>query len=191
MKNVMLIPLILLTFAVVTGCDQDERYVRLAQEADRRQAEQNQEIAYQNHRIADATKQLVEADAKARQEMAAQSRDLQAERAEVGHQRDALEADRRKLASQRQWDSLVASAIDNSGLLLVCVLPLLLCLLLLRDLGSGDKEEALGEVLAIELAAKEPSLLLPPNAAPSSAERLLPKEATHPALTNEQDDLPF
>lgn len=47
-------------------------------------------------------------------------------------------------------------------------------------------------MLAVELAAKEPSLLLPPNADSSPAERLLPNETTHPALTNEQDnDLPF
>ncbi len=65
MKNVMLIPLILLTLTLAGGCDEDERYVRLAQEADRRQAEQNQEIARQNQQLAEATKELVAADAAA------------------------------------------------------------------------------------------------------------------------------
>lgn len=197
MKNLLLVPMILLTFALAIGCNEDERYVRLAQEADRRQAEQNQEIAHQNHQLAEATKALVEADAKSRQEMVAQGRDLQTERAEVGHQRDALEADRRSIASQRRWDSLVATAIDNSGLLLVCVLPLLLCLLLLNDLRNGGKDEALGELLTIELTAKEPSILLPSNADLPPTDRLLtnelPNNVAGPSITSGQDDddLPF
>jgi hypothetical protein len=191
----LLIPMILLTLAA--GCDDDRRLVQLAQEADNRQAQQNNEMARQNQHIAEATKQLVEADSKSRQEMVAQGRDLQAERAEVGRQRDALEADRRTIASQRQWDSLVATAIDNSGLLLVCVLPLLLCLLLLNDLRGGGKDEALGELLTIELTAKEPSILLPSNADLPPTDRLLtnelPNEAARPAIASGQDDddLPF
>lgn len=192
MKNVMLIPLVLLTLTLTSGCDEDKRYVQLAQEADQRQAEQNKEIARQNQQIAEATKQLVEADAKARQDLAALERDLQAERAEVGRQRDVLESERRNLASQRQWDSLAAAAIENSGVLLICALPLLLCWFLLRDSKTGGNDEALGELLTIELTASEPSLLLPSNSAPPP-ERLLANDAKHHALTSCQDDgeLPF
>jgi hypothetical protein len=192
MRKRLLIPLLLPTLALALGCDEDKRLVQLAQEADRRQAEQNHEMARQNRQIAEATRQLVEADAKARQDLVGLERDLQAEKAAVGHQRDELEMERRQMARHRQWDSLLASAVKNSGLLVVCSLPLLLCWFLLRDLRAGN-DEAFGELLAIELTAEEPSLLLPSNAAQSPSDRLLPNEAAGPAIANGEDngDLPF
>ena len=74
MKRGRLTPMILLTIILVAGCDNDKRLVQLAQDADERQAAQNHEIARLNQRIADATKELVEADAKARQELVALQR---------------------------------------------------------------------------------------------------------------------
>jgi hypothetical protein len=94
--------LALIGTVLAIGCDEDKRLVEFAKEADQRQAEQNHEIAQQNHEIAAATKHLVEADAKARQELVAMERGLQAERATVGQQRDQLEVERRQLASARQ-----------------------------------------------------------------------------------------
>lgn len=190
-RTLLLIPMILL--ALASGCDEDERLVKLAQDADQRQAEQNHEIAHQNRQIAETAKQLVEADAKSRQELMGLERDLQAERAEVGKQRDVLEADRRELASQRQWDSLLAPAIENSGLLVACVLPLVICWLLLRDLKSGGDDEALGELLTIELTAQEPTLLPSSSGLEPPSDRLLGRDVACPAITNERDesDLPF
>jgi len=53
---------ILLTIALLAGCQEDERVVQVAREAADRQAEQNRQIARQNQEIAQTTNRLVEAD---------------------------------------------------------------------------------------------------------------------------------
>ena len=153
--------LALIATVLATGCDEDKRLVEFAKEADQRQAEQNHEIAHQNHEIASATKQLVEADAKARQELVAMEHDLQAERATIGQQRDQLEAERRQLASARQRESLLSEVLAGGMTLLACLLPLLLCWYLLHGLRSQNQDEALGELLVMELAGDTWSPLLP------------------------------
>jgi hypothetical protein len=153
--------LALIGTVLAIGCDEDKRLVEFAKEADQRQAEQNQEIAHQNHEIAAATKQLVEADAKARQELVAMERGLQAERATVGQQRDQLEVERRQLASARQRESLLREALAGGATLLACLLPLVLCWYLLHGLRSQNHDEALGELLVMELAGDTMSPLLP------------------------------
>lgn len=153
--------LVLITAVLAIGCDEDKRLVEFAKEADQRQAEQNQEIAHQNHEIAAATKQLVEADAKARQELVAMERDLQAERATIGQQRDQLEIERRELAGARQRESLLSEVLAGGMTLLACLLPLLLCWYLLHGLRSQNQDEALGELLVMELAGDTWSPLLP------------------------------
>jgi hypothetical protein len=59
---------LLLLFAVMlfTGCDDDQRLVELSKEAADRQAEQNHAMARQSQQTAEATKELMAADAKAR-----------------------------------------------------------------------------------------------------------------------------
>ena len=59
-----------------------------------------------------AHKRLVEADTEARKDWQAMSREVQA-------QQNQLESDRRSLASQRQWDSLLASSFWGLGTLAV------------------------------------------------------------------------
>jgi hypothetical protein len=153
--------LALIGTVLAIGCDEDKRLVEFAKEADQRQAEQNHEIAQQNHEIAAATKHLVEADAKARQELVAMERGLQAERATVGQQRDQLEVERRQLASARQRESLLGEALAGGATLLACLLPLVLCWYLLHGLRSQNQDEALGELLVMELAGDTMSPLLP------------------------------
>lgn len=136
--------------------------MKLAQEADERQAEQNRQIAHQNHQIAEATKQLVEADAKSRQELVALERDLQAERAAIGHARDDLENERKTLSNERKRESLLVELLQGSMTLAACLLPLVLCWYLLHGLRKGDADETLGDVLTIELASDSHSPLLPP-----------------------------
>jgi hypothetical protein len=164
MKNVMLGLLVLLTLVLTAGCDEDKRLVQLAQEADQRQAEQNHEIARQNHQIAEATKQLVEADAKARQELVGLERDLQAEKAEIGRQRDELEAERRQIAQVRTWDSAAAQAVAGAAAVLAALLPLIICVYVLHQLARGNADEAIAEVLIGEIVSDKPVLLPAPEA---------------------------
>jgi hypothetical protein len=165
----------LLLAVLAIGCDEDQRLVEQAREADERQAEQNRQIAHQNHQLAEATNQLIEADAKSRQELVALERDLQAERAVVGKQRDELEAERKGLASQRLQASLLVECIDGAITILACLLPLVLCWYLLVGLRNSGNDEPLGELLAMELVAESPSPLLPtPDARSAAVDGYLP-----------------
>jgi hypothetical protein len=154
------------------GCSSsDERLAEFAERASERQAEQNRRMADLQQEVAQGSRQLVEADAKARTEFTSLHKDLQAERSEVGRQRDSLEEERREIAAQRVTDPLVAAALMNAGLLLACVLPLVVCWQLLR---RGDMEPAdalVAEVLLTDLVAGQPLLLAPPS------QRLLTSEA--------------
>ena len=77
MRNTRRIPALLpvLTLVVlICGCgtsEPDGRYEQLVDKTLEQQAAQNQAMAKQSQEVAEATRQLVEADAKARQEMAA------------------------------------------------------------------------------------------------------------------------
>lgn len=127
-----------------TGCDDDER-----QKTSRAQAE-----------VAEASRQLVQADAKARGEIVALQRDLQQGQTELGRQRDQLESDRRQYADQRNRDPIVANVILDVGMILACLLPLILCIVLVLGLRDHTQtDSALTEILVEEIASDQPMLL--------------------------------
>ena len=155
---------ILLTLiAAMTGCDEDERLTRMAEEHTQRLVAQSQQMAELQREVAQGAKKLVEADARAREEIIALQRDIQTERAEVGQQRDQLEEDRRDLAAQRRNDPIIAAAITQVGIVVACVLPLVLCWYLLRREPDEPEDAAITEVLIGDLTAERP-MLLPPAA---------------------------
>ena len=151
---------------LAAGCSSgDERLARFAEAAAERQAEQNRRMAELQQEVAEGSRELVEADAKARSDFAVLHKDLQSERSEVGRQRDALEEERRDIASERVTDPLIAAAVMEAGLLVACVLPLVLCWHLLRRSEQNDPADALiAEVLLADLVADRPLLLAPPPA---------------------------
>ena len=183
---VVLLPVLLLALLLAAGCEEDRRVVELAREAADRQAEQNRQIARQSEQVATATRELIEADAHSRREMVALQRALQGEQAEVGRQRDALEAERRQLALARERESLLLPVLQGAGPLLVVIAALVFCSLLLVGLRRRDTEpDLLGELLVEEMVTEHPLLLprplLPPSAtlALSQAEEPSPSEAGH------------
>lgn len=152
------------------GCREDEN-ARLAEMAERnleRQAAQNQQFSELQREVAEGARQLVDADAKARQDIVTLQREVQAERAEVGRQRDVLETERRQLAVERRVAPIVASSISSAGLLLACLLPIVLCWLLLRQQGEITNDQLVAEVLLEDSVADHP-LLLPPQPSPGRA----------------------
>jgi hypothetical protein len=176
----------LVAAATLGGCNDDERAAQIAQEAAARQAEQNQEMARQNQRIAETAKELVIADARARKELIGVQKDLRADQAEVGRQRDTLESERIKIAAERHWDQLLAPALLDFGLLLVIVAALAFCCYLLIGLRKEDvTDQALGELLIQELAAEDP-VLLPPVPSPPPAQKYQPR----PGLEDFSKDTP-
>ena len=157
-----------ITALTITGCPESEqkKLVEMAERHLEQQAEQSRRMGELQHQVAEGSRQLVEADAKARQEIVALQRDIQAERSEIGRQRDTLEAERRDLAAKRRLDPIIAEAIARTGMILACLLPLVLCWHLLKQPADQASDHEIAELLIGDLVADQP-LLPRPNASPN------------------------
>jgi hypothetical protein len=153
--------LTLTSVAITVGCDESRRLAEQAARNTEMQASQNHEMARVNREVAEGSRRLVAADAEARRQVLAIQKDLQTERQQIAVGRDALEAERQQMAAQRHRDPVVAAAITNTGIILACLLPLALCGYLLHSLCGRSSEEAIGDVLLMDLVSESP-LLLPP-----------------------------
>jgi len=152
---------ILLVLAI--GCSSpDERLAEFAAESVDQQASQNREVSKAHREVAQGTKRLVEADARARQDLIGLEHRLHQERESLARQRDQLETERRELADQRALEPVIAAAVGSLGVLLAALLPLVPCWYLLHGLRHERHDEALGEMLAMELVSDLPVLLPPP-----------------------------
>jgi hypothetical protein len=174
----------LLVAVGVIGCSSsDERFVELAQQSVARQAEQNHEIAQQSQKVAETTHELVQADARARAELIEAQRSLeeslQAARSKLDNERDKLELDRQALATAKEREPIVASAIWSAALLVAVVLPLVLCIYLIRTVGTDAPSHDLAELLVYELTSEQ-SLLLPMPQAKSPRQELAPPQPCLP-----------
>jgi hypothetical protein len=144
---------------ITVGCSSgDERLVELSRQSTERQAEQNRLVETNNRQVLEATNKLVEADAKSRTENIELHRQIESERSGINLQRDALEQERRQIAEQRNRDPIVADSILAVGGLIAAILPLLVCLALLRGLFGRSDHEALAEVLIEDLVSQQPLL---------------------------------
>src|SRR5688572_15303929 len=109
---------IVILLVMISGCNENDHELTAWQK------QQVEHVQQQSEQNAAAARALVEADAEARQEMAALGRELQTERAEVGKQRDVLEVERRALATERYQAPIIAATIQRAALLIVAALPL-------------------------------------------------------------------
>lgn len=147
----ILILILMLLVITLAGCDKEEQLRKWQQQ----QVEQLQQQAREN---AEAARELVKADAQARQEVAVIHRDLQSERIEVGQQRDALEADRKEVATARQRVPLMAAAFQGGAVLLTCALGLGVCGWLLSGLSKQNTDGELEDLLVLEVGGESTSL---------------------------------
>ena len=173
------------TMILVTGCEENgnenSRVAKVAVEAAERQAEQNREMARVNRETAEGAKRLVEADAEARRELTEMQHDLQAEQAEVGEQRDQLEAERKEIAGQRRTESMLGPILKGCAAAAVIAVTIGYCWSLLFSLRrQDDADQILGELLVDELLSDKPALLPPPGAT----------AIDHTALPNESQSPP-
>lgn len=157
----------------IAGCSPapDERLAEFAQQTMTEQVRQNQRMADQSeaiveesHQLAEAAKELVKRDAEARRELIAAQQKLTSQLNEqqstiyTGHEQ--LEQDRREIAEQRQRDPIVAAVIQNVGLVIACLLPLLVAVQVIWQMQSQEPDHAaVAELLTLELTSKEPLLL--------------------------------
>ena len=157
----------------IVGCGRapDERLAEFAQQSMAEQRKQNDRIADQSqavveesHQLAEAAKELVEHDAEARRELIAAQTELTTQLNEqqsaiyIGH--DRLELDRRDIADQRHRDPIVAAVIQDFGLVVACLLPLLVSVFVIRQMQSQEPDHAaVVELLTLELTSEQPLLL--------------------------------
>jgi hypothetical protein len=143
-----------LLVVVLVGCG-DERLVQTVQDADRRQAQQNNEIA----RVCDDATVV-------RQQVAKLQNDLRDDQAAIGRERDRLEAERRQIASQRPWAELYSPLLEAIGVVAVVVAVLTYCSMLVHSLRrNGPADAVLADSLVQQLLSVEqlpPPTLLPP-----------------------------
>lgn len=169
----ILIPILMLLFAIaLMGCDKEEQLRKWQQQ----QVEQLQQQAREN---AETARELVKADAQARQEVAVIHRDLQSERIEIGQQRDALDADRKEVATARQRVPLMAAAFQGGAVLLACALGLSVCGWLLSGLSKSDSDGELEDMLVLEVGGES---------TPLSSSRRLDAPTITPAIELQHPD---
>lgn len=160
----------------------DQRLAEFARESMTEQRKQNDRLADQSEaviqesqQLAEAAKGLVESDAEARREMVASQRELNAQinqqRSAIDMGRDQLEQERRQIAEQRHRDPLVAAAIQNTGLIIACLLPLIVCLFVIRQMQYEEPDHAaVAELLMTELTSDQPRLLPGTSLRPAALE---------------------
>ena len=167
-KQTLLITLtLILLIGVSCSPDENSRVAELATQQLERQADQNRRMSELQQEVASGSRDLVEADANARQEMVTLQREMQTERNEIGHQRDQLEAERREIADRRNRDPIIAAAITRVAFVVVSLLPLLICWLLLQQkVEPADKNE-ITELLLDDLVSSEPRLMPPAKTDPA------------------------
>ena len=167
--QIAIVPTLLLL--TVIGCSdspdmRDQRLAEFAEQAVKEQARQNDRMADQSqavveesHQLAETAKELVESDAEARRELIAAQQELTTQlndqQATVDAGRGQLEQDRREIA------------IQNTGLVIACLLPLIVAVYVIRQMQSQEPDHAaVAEMLTLELTSDEPRLLPGPQLRP-------------------------
>ena len=188
------VAMLTMTLLLAAGCADsgDERFRQLAQQALYEQSEQNKRLAEQSKQIAEASRRLVEGDAAARKDLLAAQKqltsELHTERASLDRQREDMEQERRNIAAQRHRDPLIAHTVSAVGLTLACLLPLLLAGYVIYALNrSNDDNDALSELLIMEMTADQP-LLLPSSLTTVAAIEHTPSLPDAPDESNQADD---
>ncbi len=163
---------VVITVPVVGGgCDDGsagQRATYLAERVTHDQAAQNHRVAEATRSLTQGSRDLVAAESQARRDVIALQRDLRADQAEVGRQRDVLEQERRRSAADRAADASWSAALVSTGLLLACLAPLVVAGLTLRGLWLGPTDEEVGELLIEHWAPADPGLSLSSLAADDS-----------------------
>ena len=146
MTRFFVLPLVIVVLVALHGCDGgDRRLAEMANEASRRQAEQNREMARLNRDVAAHNRRLIESG----DNLTSLQRELQTER--------------RDLADQYRFESLLAPIVATLGGIVVCLLPLAVCLYLFHTLGNESTDDGVVELLLDETLAVPPASMARPS----------------------------
>jgi small-conductance mechanosensitive channel len=191
-----------LLLATIGGCGRsaDERLADFAQQTmseqikqNDRMADQSQAVVEESHQLAETAKELVEHDAEARRELIAAQQELtsqlnrQQSAIQTGHQQ--LEQDRREIAEQRHREPIIAAMIQNIGLTLACLLPLVVAVFVILQMQSQEPDHAaVAELLILEMTADEPRLLPGPMSQRHALNHDDAEEAQHALIAGDSTD---
>ena len=197
-RSVAMVAAVLL-LATIGGCGSspDERLADFAQQTiseqvrqNDRMADQSQAVVAESHQLAKAAKELVARDAEARRELIAAQQEMtsqlneQQSAIQTGHQQ--LEQDRREIAEQRHRDPIIAAVIQDFGLTLACLLPLVVAVFVILQMQSQEPDHAaVAELLVLELTADEPRLLPGPMSQRHALTHDDPEEAQHALIAGD------
>jgi len=172
-KKPLLIAWLMMTLLV--GCEKDDkRLADLALAAAERQARQSEQMTKAHANLTEGARHLVESAGHSQESLVTVQHGLEQQQAEIGRQRDLLERDRQVIAAQRRTDPIVAGAIGQAALLIVCVLPLVLCWFILRCPTATDTDALVTQILIEEITADRPRLLPGPSASAAGHQVGLP-----------------
>ena len=163
----------------VIGCGdapdyRDQRLAEFAQQTmieqriqNERMADQSEAVVQESSQLAETAKKLVEHDAQTRREMIAAQTELTSQlnqqQSVVDAGRDQLEQERQQIAENRQRDPVIAMAIENTGLAIACLLPLVICFFVIRQMQTQEPDHAaVAELLIQEFSGDQPRLLSGP-----------------------------
>jgi hypothetical protein len=196
----MFAAVLLLTTIVGCGRSPDERLADFAQQTmteqikqNDRMADQSQAVVEESHQLAETAKELVARDAEARRELIAAQQELtsqlngQQSAIYTGHEQ--LEQDRREIAEQRHRDPIIAAVIQDFGLFIACLLPLVVAVFVIRQMQSQEPDHAaVAELLVLELTADEPRLLPGPMSQRHALTHDDSKETQHALIAGDSTD---
>lgn len=149
------------------------------------------EAAARNELVA-IQQDLVQRDADGRQELTqlqhAAQESFAAERQSADRQLEELAAERQQIAHERQRAPIVAAAVQQFGLILACLAPLVLAAYLLHTLRqTSDDDAAVIELLVAELA--NPKLLPTSGGLPMLPGRAPPDDSASSSLDLPDDPI--
>jgi hypothetical protein len=163
-KPTRMLLLISITVAIA-GCQNDDRRVaEVASAAAERQAKQSQQMAESSADLTAGARQLVESAGRSQESLIDIQRRLESQQAEIGRQRDELEKEREAIADRRRAEPVIAMALAQAGLIVACLLPLIICWLVLRAEVNGNANELAVDVLIEEMVVEQPRILAAPQA---------------------------
>ncbi len=214
MKTLVLLPLVLFPtlLVIIAGCGdapdlRDQRLAEFARDTMQEQRLQNERMADQSgavveesRQLAETAKLLVEHDAQSRREIIAAQTELTSQlneqQAAVDAGRDRLEQDRQQIAERRYWDPIIALTLESTGLAIACLLPLVICFFVIRQMHNQEPDHAaVAELLIQELADDQPLLLRGMFPEPTRLEHQhhhrLPETTSADENANEDHKRPF
>jgi hypothetical protein len=197
-----LIPLalgiLLISLFAIGGCEdgqaaRDQRLNAANQSALQAQRQQNELVAAQSKALADNSQQITAA-AQAVLSHEHQIREqLGQQQARIDTGRSELEQERQAIARQRARDPIIAAALQQTGTALLCLLPLLLAFLALRQMQSQEPDyAAVAELLVTELTTAKPRFLPAPvlPRGPENLGYLAPPRGEEPPPNSSDESAP-